>query len=288
MDEPLRNPPDLATEASEERVEQIRAELHKLERRDWWLWGFAVVVMLLLTLAVVSLSFPGLAQVPDPFFQYSLDQAVRGLVGLVLIFNAYTIYQQVMVKRLRRQFSQQLDTVKDLRIRAQEFQRLAVTDPLTGLSNRRVGEERLAAEMARSSRHGHPLTLVAFDLNHFKEINDRYGHGAGDVVLREFSERLAKAVRASDLVIRLGGDEFLAVLPECKIDQAVSLLARLRPLEANYQGKRIPVDFSSGTVDYQKGDTLQQFLERADQMLYTNKRAGRARESASSLAGNRV
>src|ERR1700681_3260600 len=90
---------------AEKRLAEVQEQLLKLERRDWWLWSLAVVVMLLLTFAVFSMSFPGLVRIDDPFFQYTLDQAVRGLVGLVLLFNAYTIYQQVLMKRLRRQFS---------------------------------------------------------------------------------------------------------------------------------------------------------------------------------------
>jgi len=283
MEAPL-NPPDLTAEASEERIEQIRVQLHTLERRDWWLWALAVVVMLLLTVAVVSLSFPGLTEGQDPFFQYSLDRAVRGLVGLVLIFNAYTIYQQVTVKRLRRQFFQQLDAIQDLRTRAEEFHRLATIDSLTGLANRRTGEERLAAEVARSHRYNRPLTLVAFDLDKFKEANDKYGHAAGDAVLRAFAQKLSSTLRASDLAIRLGGDEFLALLPECKIDQAASMVARLRPIHVEYQGVRLAVEFSVGCVDCEPDDTVEQFLQRADQTLYANKRAsGTEREDR--LAG---
>ena len=288
MDAPLPNPPGLTSEVPQERVDEIRAQLHKLERRDWWLWTLAVIVMLLLTVAVVSLSFPDLIQVDDPFFQFSLDQAVRGLVGLVLIFNAYSIYQQVIVKRLRRQFSQQLDAMGHLRMRAEEFHRLATTDPLTGLANRRTGEERLIAELARSRRYGHPLTLVAFDLNNFKQINDQYGHAAGDLVLRAFAQKLATTLRASDVAVRLGGDEFLAVLPECKIDQASNLLTRLKPLEVSYQGMLIPVEFAAGPVGYEQGDTLEQFLERADRTLYADKRAAKPRQGTRQLTPNRI
>ena len=94
--------PELPQGAS---LAELQAKLQRLERRDWWLWSMAVVVMLLLTFAVFSMSFPGLVKVDDPFFQAGLNRAVRGLIGLVLIFNAYTIYQQITVKRLRRDFS---------------------------------------------------------------------------------------------------------------------------------------------------------------------------------------
>ena len=115
--------------SSGQNLTDIREQLKKLERRDWWLWSLAVIVMLLLTIAVVSLSFPELVAPQDEFFQFSLNQAVRGLVGLVLLFNTYTIYQQAMIKRLRRQFSQQLDAMSQLNMRAEELHRLATTDP---------------------------------------------------------------------------------------------------------------------------------------------------------------
>src|ERR1700681_576740 len=111
--------------APEERLAVIQEQLRKLEKRDWWLWSMAVVVMLLLTFAVFSMSFPNLVKTDDPFFLSGLNRAVRGLIGLVLIFNSYTIYQQVMVKRLRQQFSGKLGEMRILQVRAEEFQRLA-------------------------------------------------------------------------------------------------------------------------------------------------------------------
>ena len=135
----------------------------------------------------------------------------------------------------------------------------------------------MLAEAARSSRYGHPLTIVAFDLNDFKKINDRYGHAAGDLVLRAFAGRLAGAIRLSDLAVRMGGDEFLLLLPECPVDQVPVLVARLRGLEVNFQGHRIPVQFSAGCVGYQRAETPEQFLERVDQRLYADKRASKAR-----------
>src|SRR5579864_1864770 len=93
----------------ETRLEEVQASLKKLERRDWWLWAVAILVMLLLTAAIFSLSFPGLMQFTDPVFQFSLNEAVRGIAGLVLLFNSYTIYQQIQIKKLRRQLSEQLD-----------------------------------------------------------------------------------------------------------------------------------------------------------------------------------
>jgi diguanylate cyclase (GGDEF)-like protein len=262
----------LSDPAAEMRLAELQEKLRKLERRDWWLWSMAVVVMLLLTFAVFSMTFPRLVRV-DTFFQASLDRAVRSLIGLVLIFNAYTIYQQVMVKRLRQQFSAKLGEMRILQVRAEEFQRLALVDPLTGLYNRRVAEQRLAAEAFRSQRYGHPLTVISFDLDKFKQVNDTYGHLAGDHVLKAFAARLARAIRLSDFASRMGGDEFLVILPECSILQVGALLARLRPMETEYDGQKIPICFSAGWVGYEKGETTEQFLERADRTLYAEKRS---------------
>jgi diguanylate cyclase (GGDEF)-like protein len=260
---------------------KLQADLQRLEQRDWWLWSMAVIVMLVLTFAVFAMSFPGLIKIDDPFFEASLNRAVRGLVGLVLIFNAYTIYQQITVKRLRRGFSQKIEEMRILQARAEEYERLAQFDSLTGLSNRRVAEERLASEAARSARYGHPLTVASFDLDNFKQINDTYGHPVGDQVLKHFAKRLASAIRKTDTAARMGGDEFLALLPECTTSHVQILVSRLRPMEIEYGGAKIPICFSAGWVGYEKGETTEQFLERADRILYAEKRSGKITQKQS-------
>ncbi len=260
---------------AENRLEEIQANLRKLERRDWWLWIVAIIVMLLLTFAVVSLSFPDLLKREDPLLQYSMNEAVRGLVGLVLIFNTYSIYQQWQIKKLRRQFSEQLEVMGRLRLRAEEFHRLATIDPLTGLYNRRFAEQRLAAEAARSQRYGHHLTVIAFDVNNFKQINDQYGHPAGDEVLREFGKRLLAALRVSDFAVRMGGDEFLAILPECPLEQVQVMIDRLRSIDVRHETLALSVGFAAGWVAYEPGESPEQFLERADRLLYVDKRASK-------------
>jgi len=271
---PEINPREPLSEvAPDARLEMLRADLKKVERRDWWLWIMAIMVMLLLTVAVLSMTFPGLIAMNDPVFQNSLDQAVRGLVGLVLLFNVYSIYQQIILKQTRRQLSDQL-------LLAQEFYKQATTDSLTGLANRRTAEDQLTREMARARRRKASLTVVTFDLNNFKQTNDRYGHPAGDLVLRAFAQKLTDKRRGEDLVARMGGDEFLLLLPECPADQVPTLLARLRPCEVNFKGIRLPVEFSSGSVSYEAPETSEEFLERADRALYADKRARKVRRES--------
>jgi diguanylate cyclase (GGDEF)-like protein len=259
----------LADVSPEVRLQRTEAELKRLEHRDWWLWVVAICVMLLLTTAVLSMSFPGLMAQGDSIFQQSLDQAVRGLVGLVLLFNLYSIYQQMTIKRTRRLLFDQLTETK-------EFLRQATTDPLTGLANRRTAEENLNREMARARRRKLPLTLVAFDLNNFKQINDRYGHSAGDMILCAFAQKLMHRRRGEDMAVRMGGDEFLLMLPECPADQVPLLLERLRPCEVNFKDVRLPVEFSAGVATYEVPETGAQLLERADRALYADKRSRKA------------
>ncbi len=270
----------LLDETHEARTQQMQARLRRLERRDWLLWWAAVVVILLLTLVLVSLSLPTLFREEDRSYQFNLNQAVRGLVGLVLLFNLYTIYQQILIKRLRRELAEQLNLLTTLQVRADEFLKLAILDPLTGLYNRRFAEQRLEAEVARSQRYNRPLTVLMLDLNDFKQINDRYGHPAGDQVLKEFGERLKSATRVSDVAARLGGDEFVVLLPECPPGQVQHLLERLSPLEVNHQGKKIPVTFASGWAGYQAGELGEHLLERADQALYAEKRTAKSRNQS--------
>src|ERR1700731_45665 len=254
------------------RDQELANEFRRIEKRDWWGWGYTIFVIFLLAFAVTALALPAVRQGADTIFKIKMVEAVFGLIALVVIFNIYTISQQVLIKRLRRQLAEKQGHSELLR-------NLAMVDPLTGLYNRRFAEQRLAAEVARSERRGHPLTVLTLDLNNFKEINDTYGHPAGDQVLQEFASRLNKVIRGSDLAVRLGGDEFLVVLPECTLDQLKLVLERLRSFELDWQGKKIPVSFSAGWKDYEMGERPEELVARADQALYTNKRAARKTQS---------
>jgi diguanylate cyclase (GGDEF)-like protein len=254
--------------SAETGVKELAEERRRIDRRDWWVRGYSILVILLLTFAVISLTLPALLTGAETIFKIKLTEAVFGLITLIVLFNIYTIYQEILIKRLRRQILEKQDHSHILR-------NLAMIDPLTGLYNRRFAEQRLAAEVARSERRGHPLTVLTLDLNNFKEINDTYGHPAGDLVLQEFASRLNKVIRGSDLAVRLGGDEFLVVLPECTLEQLKLVLERLRSFELDWQDQKIPVTFSAGWKDYEMGDRPEEMLARADQALYTNKRASK-------------
>lgn len=258
-------------------MSEFQARLKRLHRRDWFLWWGSVTVILLLTFAVVSLSLPTLFSFRETFFEFNLNQAVRGLVGAVLLFNVYSIYQQIIVKRLHRQLAEQIEETARLETHAEALRQLAMLDPLTELHNRRFAEERLRAEVSRFDRSGHPLTVVMLDLDDFKQINDQHGHAAGDEVLKGFATRLKSLVRASDLAIRMGGDEFLVVMVDCVPEMAGRLVGRIGVPEVHYQGAKIAVRFSAGWAGCRRGESAEKLLERADRALYEAKRAGKSR-----------
>src|SRR6267143_915374 len=255
------------------RDQELAREFQKIEKRDWWVWGYSIFVFLLLAFVVIAFSLPAVRRGAETIFRVSIVDVVFGLIALVVLFNVYAVSQAILIKRLRRQLAEKQGHSDLLR-------NLAMVDPLTGLYNRRFAEQRLAAEVARSERKGHPLTILTLDLNSFKQINDTYGHPAGDQVLQEFAARLNKVIRGADLAVRLGGDEFLVLLPECTLPQLQLVLGRLGSLEVDWQGQKIPVTFSAGWKQYEMGERPEEMLARADELLYSRKRATKKPKAA--------
>jgi len=144
-------------------------------------------------------------------------------------------------------------------------------DPLTDLHDGRYVQERLAAEIARAQRHQSSLTVLTLDLNDFKRINNRYGYPAGNLALQRFAKRLSSAIRASDLAVRMSGDEFVVLLPECKLGQIQAVLNRLSPLEIEVEGSKVSFALWAGWAEYRVGGTPEQLLQRADHSLCVDK-----------------
>jgi len=239
--------------------ERLLANMRQIDRRQWWLWCAAILVTLSLAVGIASFTLPTLLSGLDNFHDFFLNRAIRGLLGLVLVFNVYIVYEQVLLNRIRHQF-------------AEDLYKMAVLDPVTNMFNRRYIIHRLEEEIARCQRHGSPLTLIAFDLNSFKQINDQHGHAVGDYVLTLFGDQLKRATRGSDVVARYGGDEFLAILPECNAQQISYVLNRLNGLHVKTGKCTTDIRYSAGWTDYIQGESLGDLLKRADDMLYANKR----------------
>ena len=173
--------------------------------------------------------------------------------------------------------------INQRKLMEEELERLATHDPLTGLFNRRQFERQIKDEMARAQRYHHPLSLLWLDVDHFKGINDRYGHLAGDMVLRELSKLLQSSVRAVDYVARYGGEELTVILPEVDESEALEMAERLRRLVESYRipisaDKQLGVTVSIGVATAPvHGREITILTKRADEAMYQAKRSGRNR-----------
>ena len=169
----------------------------------------------------------------------------------------------------------------NLKLQQREAQILAVslTDPLTGVGNRRRLEQALALEISRAERTGGKLCAFMADLDHFKRVNDAYGHEAGDKVLAAFSDLLRRCTRATDIVARFGGEEFVVLMPATDLAQAVVTAKRVREALAacHIEPLSDPVTASFGVAELAVGELGPTLLGRADNALYQAKRSGRNR-----------
>jgi diguanylate cyclase (GGDEF)-like protein len=239
--------------------ERLLASMRQIDRRQWRLWSAAISVTLSLTIGIASFALPALFSESDSLHSFFLNHEIRGLLALVFVFNIYIVYEQIQLNRIRHLF-------------AEDLYKMAVLDPVTNMFNRRYIMHRLEEEIARCQRNRSPLTVLAFDLNSFKQINDEHGHAMGDYVLKIFGDQLKRATRGSDVVARYGGDEFLAILPDCTAEQIRYVLNRLNGLHVNTGRSTTEIRYSAGWTDYLRGESLEDLLKRADDILYANKR----------------
>jgi len=153
----------------------------------------------------------------------------------------------------------------------------ARTDPLTGIGNRRAFDERLAEETERANRHIRSLSVMLVDVDHFKTINDRYGHGTGDHVLVDLADSLRSVMRSGDLLARIGGDEMAMILPDCRTEQAALVAQRMLAAigDDSSLARRLGVTLSAGVAGLVAGQSADDLLRCADQALYGAKDRGR-------------
>ncbi|SDD83704.1 MULTISPECIES: GGDEF domain-containing protein [Kordiimonas] len=183
------------------------------------------------------------------------------LFGTMLVFSAFGFYVGKQEGLMRQR---------------------SLRDSLTGLYNLRHFRDRLDAEVINARRHETPLSLIFFDLDHFKKVNDTYGHAAGDLVLVAVTESVASALRQNELFARIGGEEFAILLPQTSLDQAAQLAERLldviHDLSISIDDERkITTTMSLGVVMLKPDEDAKSISERADEAMYQAKRSGRDR-----------
>lgn len=192
----------------------------------------------------------------------------------------------------QQQLAQQLETlgakIKTMEVEAEKnrtsletHRKKALQDPLTELPNREAYNERASVEVQRWQRYGRPLSLAIFDIDHFKQINDTFGHQAGDRVIKVIGRSIAKRLREVDFFCRYGGEEFVALMPETDSNTALAVLEKVREAIAgaafNYKEQPLSIRVSVGVTEFHGGDDLDSAFERADQALYAAKSGGRNR-----------
>ena len=217
------------------------------------------------------------------------DDNVRLLRGLDLGVNDYLVRpidKNEMLARVRTQIRRKRFSDR-LRDNVQMTIEMAVTDGLTGLHNRRYLERHLSGLVQQAVARSKPLSALVLDIDHFKAINDAFGHAVGDDALREFSRRLRKTVRGIDLACRMGGEEFVVVMPDTDSALALVVGERLRqqighePFAVADGRETIPVTVSIGIASLSSpADTPEDLLKRADRALYQAKKGGRNRVAA--------
>lgn len=226
-----------------------------------------ILVTVCLAYALIVFQLP---ELPFVTTRYHPDFQLR-FVATVMFTTAFC----AILDHRRRQVHRELVSI------AQLYERAAKTDELTALPNRRAMQNQLIREISRYQRAGHHFSVILMDLDHFKEINDNFGHDAGDEVLVEFANLLRETCRGSDVVSRWGGEEFLMLLPDTSLLQALTLAERLRQMVAEfdfeYQGRPIPVTLSAGVCSISQTETIEALLKQADVHLYRSKAQGRNR-----------
>lgn len=220
-------------------------------------------------------------------------EPLKGIINSRLASIAKEIQEHTQKEAIQRQKTQQqlddlVDKIKDMESESCELKsklkianNQALRDTLTGLPNRNAYNDRLENEMARWKRYHSPLSLIVWDIDHFKNINDSYGHKAGDKVLLLIAKQLSEHSRATDFISRFGGEEFTMLLPNTDSQSALILANQLRQIVEktgfNASGASVTITISCGITEFMPNDTDETAFERADQALYQAKEQGRNR-----------
>jgi len=247
------------------RVLPEGANPQKISRHEWWLWFSTLSVTVLSAVAFLLSSIHSFFRHADYFYEIRSDQARWATLCLILIFNGWLVYRQWSFRRLRRQLT---GLAVDSPAVPQQILESVGLDPVTGLYTRSSLEQHLGKEVARARRQNTALSLATVHVDEFAHLSARYGKPAVDAALKELGRCLKKASRGSDIAARLSDDDFLLLLPECGVNEVKQVLNRLGAVEVSSSGQKIPLNFTTGWVDYQPGDLPADLLKRAAQLLH--------------------
>ena len=264
--------------------EQVEQDIQALEWRDFQLLGIAIVILLVIAAGFLALLMPQLIRKAEAQLsnRQEFTSLFFGLIGLLVLLNIYMFDQRIRLQRARRNLIHQL----------QRAERMARIDPLTGIPN----AVRLRKRWKRKSAdrgNNLPLTVMVSDVDNFKSFNTRFGHLTGDRVLMDVTSLLRKNFRASDFIVRYGGDEFVVVMPDTDLERARAAVVRLnRLIDAwNTSNPHCGYDLglTCGLTEFVEGATVDELIQAADEDMYlrkceTQRRSPQSAQAAESLA----
>ena len=195
------------------------------------------------------------------------------MIGIALVFILVVMVWAHKVKRLNSEISQAYSLLEE---KNRELERLSTINQLTGLYNRHKLDMELKAEIERANRYGRTFSLIMFDIDWFKSVNDNFGHPAGDRVLKAIADIIRNRVRTTDIAGRWGGEEFLLICPETAPTGAVELAEHIRTdIEQHDFSLGQTITISAGIAMFQHQETVEQLIHRVDQHLYAAKARGK-------------
>ncbi len=269
----IREPRLMESEGQSESVlARVSRQLASLEKRDWELWLVVTGTGILVAAGLIAVLFPAaILKEGNVHMEINVSRELFiGLVALLVLFNTYIIGRRMDLRRTR-------EAVVSTALQSELIRIQSLTDPLTEVYNRRSLDEMAGKYMSRAKRLEKPLAFVVIDVDEFKEINSRFGHLTGDVVLSEVATLLKMAVRGSDVVVRFGGDEFLIVLADCGTDGGQVVTGRIVKYVEDWNSAGSLQDFkltlSIGLTEWSPEKSLDQVLNEADQKMYSIKGA---------------
>jgi diguanylate cyclase (GGDEF)-like protein len=249
---------------------RVSQQLSQLEKRDGELWLIVSLAGLLVGAGLLAILFPAaFLKQGNIHFEITVSRPlVLGLVALLALLNTYLVTRRVELRRLREELISR--TIQQELIQQQSF-----TDPLTEIYNRHSLQDMANRFISHARRTQKPLTLMLIDLDRFRDVNTRFGHLTGDVVLANTAALLQHSVRGSDAVFRYGGDEFLIILADTPLAGSKYVVERIRAGLAEWNRSAhlegFELSLSIGVAEWSEGQTLDHLLANADHEMYAAK-----------------
>jgi diguanylate cyclase (GGDEF)-like protein len=255
---------------SEGVLARVSQQLSQLEKRDGELWMIVSLTGLLVGAGLLAVLFPAaFLKQGNIHFEITVSRPlVLGLVALLALLNTYLLTRRLEIRRVREELISK--TIQQELLQQQSF-----TDPLTEIYNRHSLEDMAGRFMSQARRSMKPLTFMLIDVDQFKQVNTRFGHLTGDVVLANTAALLKHSVRGSDAVFRYGGDEFLIILADTSCAGSRYVVERIRTGLAEWNRAKhlenFELSLSIGVAEWAEGETLAGLLDSADSEMYAAK-----------------